>query len=164
MVLLRTFRVRFSLVTARVRPSFERTRAPCCLIPQVKAIRVRVRSLDSLVCTEPGSLFCATPNPHSASGCRQVLLVKEAQARPLKMYSNVPPSLSAPRYRNRSTDIAGTASKTVNRIVASSAWWIDAVCVDQSFVISRSKVNLPKKVWEKPIQRSETHFAKMRHR
>ena len=34
---------------------------------------------------------------------------KEAQARPLKMYSSVPPSMAAPRYRNNSTDIAGTA-------------------------------------------------------
>jgi hypothetical protein len=59
-------------LTARVlRSSFERETNQRCLIPPVKAIRVRVRSLDSLGCTRPGSLFCcnrATPTPHSALG------------------------------------------------------------------------------------------------
>src|SRR5260370_14705720 len=32
------------------------------------------------------------------------------------MYSSVPPSMAAPRYRNNSTDIAGVASKRVVRI------------------------------------------------
>jgi hypothetical protein len=50
----------FFWLTARgSRPSFERRRNQRCLVPLVKAIRVRVRSFDSLVCTEPGSLFCA---------------------------------------------------------------------------------------------------------
>ena len=59
-------------VTARVlRSSFERETNQRCLIPLVKAIRVRVRSLDSLGCTRPGSLFCcnrATPTSHFALG------------------------------------------------------------------------------------------------
>jgi hypothetical protein len=36
----------------------------------------------------------------------------------LKTYSSVPPPLAAPRYRNPSTDIAGSDSKIVIRIVA----------------------------------------------
>src|SRR5580693_3432715 len=35
-----------------------------------------------------------------------------------KTYSRVPPSLAAPRYRNSSMDIAGTANRRVIRIVA----------------------------------------------
>ena len=43
-----------------------------------------------------------------------------------KTYSSVPPSLAAPRYRNHSTDMAGTASNGVIRIVAKEgiAAWI----------------------------------------
>jgi len=107
---------------ARVlRPSFERTREPCCLIPLVKAIRVCVRSLDSLVARNPDHFFGRMRNsdPAFCSACRQIrrnvrdcgqlLLAKQI---PSKTYSSVPPYLAAPRYRNNSTENAGTASKT----------------------------------------------------
>jgi hypothetical protein len=51
-----------------------------------------------------------TPEVGTASG--------EFCSPPLKMYSSVPPSVAAPRYRNSPTDMAGTASKRVIRIVA----------------------------------------------
>jgi hypothetical protein len=50
----------FWLTARALRSSFERETNQRCLIPSVKAIRVRVRSLDSLGCTRPGSLFAAT--------------------------------------------------------------------------------------------------------
>jgi hypothetical protein len=51
-----------------------------------------------------------TPEVGTASG--------EFCSPPSKMYSSVPPSVAAPRYRNSPTDMAGTASKRVIRIVA----------------------------------------------
>jgi hypothetical protein len=61
-------------LTARVlRSSFERQTNQRCLIILVKAIRVRVRSLDSLVARDPDHFFAQPRHSDSGfrSGCRR---------------------------------------------------------------------------------------------
>src|SRR6202030_1259111 len=74
---------------------------------------------------------------------------------PSKTYSSVPPSLAAPRYRNNSTENAGVASRMGDQNRCAVAHSL----LPPSSAIPRGKVNLLKRVWEKPVQRGETHSA-----